>query len=641
MHRYCLVFIMILLSGSFSLLAQDQEEILKYHSEINVQPYGYLNVTEDITVRSNGYDIKRGIFRSFPVRYRDRYNNQVSVGLKVLSVKKDGNDEPYKVIRQGDYDVIRIGDENTLLAPGIYSYSISYKTDRQIGFFKEFDELYWNAIGPEWDFTILEASARINLPSGGIIGQYAAYSGKSGASSCSCTLEKEAENSLYVKTNEPLLAKEALTIAVSWQKGLIPAPSQAEKTNAFFRDNAGIFILAIGLLLVLAYYFYSWNKVGRDPHKGGIYPMFDPPKGLDAASMRYLYKMNFDSQTYLAGIVELATKGWVKIIEEKKKKFTLEKIQTKEGNLNPGYKKIMNSLFPLGEERISLEQKEHKKIGGAMRALQKDLYSRLHGSHFKNNYTWVVPGFILSILILALAIKYTIPLLLEAEKTLLIFGLVYCVLLLIFLGKIFMTYMEYMDKGHVKRSTVIIESLILAILIGVPVFLIIQFNIKPAFGFLFLFLLIGLTNVVFISLMKAPTVKGRKLMDEIEGFRMYLNAAEKPLLETYNPPGVTPEVFEKFLPYAIALEVGEAWGKAFEKSLTELGEEYQNRSSYRPIWYTGSAFTAGSLAAFSSDLSSTFGSAIANSSSPPGSSSGSGGGGSAGGGGGGGGGGGW
>jgi uncharacterized membrane protein len=141
--------------------------------------------------------------------------------------------------------------------------------------------------------------------------------------------------------------------------------------------------------------------------------------------------------------------------------------------------------------------------------------------------------------------------------------------------------------------------------------------------------------------MKAPTVKGRKLMDEIEGFRMYLNAAEKPLLETYNPPGVTPEVFEKFLPYAIALEVGEAWGKAFEKSLTGLGEEYQNRSSYRPIWYTGSAFTAGSLATFSSDLSSTFGSAIANSSSPPGSSSGSGGGGSAGGGGGGGGGGGW
>ncbi|WP_339925752.1 DUF2207 domain-containing protein [uncultured Cyclobacterium sp.] len=641
MRGFYLILVLLLLSSSLCAIAQEEELILNYHSEITVQLDGSLNVTENIKVRSLGHDINRGIFRSFPVRYRDKYNNQITVGFKVLGVKKNGINEPYKVIRQGDFEVIRIGDEHTILEPGIYSYSISYETNRQIGFFKDFDELYWNAIGSEWSFKILEASARITLPPGGIMGQYAAYSGKSGNSDCDCIIEKESESALFVKVNDNLLPGEGLTIATSWQKGIITPPTQTDKTKTFFRDNAGIFYLAIGFILALVYYFYAWNRVGRDPHKGGIYPQFDPPNGLDAASMRYLYKMSFDTQTYVAAIVEMATKGWLKIIEEKKKKFNLEKTAANIETPNTGYLIVLQKLFPLGLQEISLEQKEHKKIGGAMRGLQQDLYARLHGAYFKNNYLWAIPGFLISVLSLLLAIKYTFPNLLEIEKTMLILGLVICFFLTILLGKIFDTLLEYQDKGHIKTSTLLVEGILLLIIVGLPAYVVYYFNLSPAFGFLFFFILLGIVNAIFIQLMNAPTVSGRKIMDEIEGFRMYLNAAEKPLLETYNPPGITPEIFEKLLPFAIALEVGEAWGKAFERKLESLGEDQNNRSYYRPIWYTGSAFTAGSMVGFSDNLNSSFGSALATSSSPPGGSSGSGGGGSAGGGGGGGGGGGW
>ncbi|WP_375584557.1 DUF2207 domain-containing protein [Cyclobacterium xiamenense] len=642
MHNYSKVFVLVLLLGLTlgPLAAQEQEEILSYHSEINIQLDGSLYVTEEIKVRSTGNAIKRGIFRSFPVVYRDRYQNQVRVGFDVVEIKKDGSSEPYEIIRQGDYQVVRIGDENTFLNPGVYTYTIRYTTDRQIGFFEDFDELYWNAIGDQWDFRINQASARIVLPEGGKIGQFAAYAGPVGSTGCPCEIKQESDTELYVALTEPLNPREPLTLAVSWQKGLIEPPGAMEKTRSFLRDNGGILWLLLGIIAASLYYYYAWNRVGKDPHKGGIYPIFDIPEGLDAAAVRYLFKMGFDTKAYVAAIVELATGGYLKIIEEKRKKYVLEQVNVMETG-NKGYQTILSSLFA-EEKQITLTQKEHKKIGGALTGLKNDLAGRYEGSHFKPNTVWLIPGILLSALMLFLGVKSVIDQSLEEENIFVIMGLVFSIFLLTLLAKVFLTVMHYLDYGYVKLGTIIGEGFSLVLLLAFPVAQFIFFDAQPLpYGFLLMALILGLINVVFAFLMKAPTEKGRKVMDQIEGFRMYLNAAEKPLLETYNPPGVTPEVFEKFLPFAIALDVGEAWGKAMENKLASLSEEKSAATRYRPSWYAGSAFAAGSLAGFSSSLGKSFGSALSNSSSPPGSKSGSGGGGSSGGGGGGGGGGGW
>ena len=67
------------------------------------------------------------------------------------------------------------------------------------------------------------------------------------------------------------------------------------------------------------------------------------------------------------------------------------------------------------------------------------------------------------------------------------------------------------------------------------------------------------------SWLKAPTPVGRKAMDDIEGFRQYLGVAEEDRLNAMNPPDKTPELFEKFLPYAVALDVQNAWAKKFRR----------------------------------------------------------------------------
>jgi len=147
-----------------------------------------------------------------------------------------------------------------------------------------------------------------------------------------------------------------------------------------------------------------------------------------------------------------------------------------------------------------------------------------------------------------------------------------------------------------------------------------------------------LTTAFFAIIMKRPTIRGRKVLDEMLGFKDFLEIAEKEELNLRNPPEKTPELFEMFLPFALALGVDQQWSERFASLLASIRDP--NGDAYRPSWYNGS-WNSSNLSKTTNKLSGSLNSAIGSSVSPPGSSSGSGGGGSSGGGGGGGGGGGW
>ncbi|MBT8101766.1 MAG: DUF2207 domain-containing protein [Gammaproteobacteria bacterium] len=147
-----------------------------------------------------------------------------------------------------------------------------------------------------------------------------------------------------------------------------------------------------------------------------------------------------------------------------------------------------------------------------------------------------------------------------------------------------------------------------------------------------------LTMAYFAIIMKRPTLRGRKLLDEMLGFKDFLEIAEKDELNLRNPPQKTPQLFEAFLPFALALGVDQEWSERFATVLANVRDP--NGREYQPSWYNGS-WNSSNLSKTTSKLSSSLHSAVSSSVSPPGSSSGGGGGGSSGGGGGGGGGGGW
>ena len=148
---------------------------------------------------------------------------------------------------------------------------------------------------------------------------------------------------------------------------------------------------------------------------------------------------------------------------------------------------------------------------------------------------------------------------------------------------------------------------------------------------------LGVMNVSFLHLMRAPTVHGKQLMDEVEGFKLYLSVAEAERMNMENAPPVTPEMFEKLLPYAIGLGVEKPWSSAFA---VHLAKATGGDNSYHPGWYRGrSDWSSSNFASTTSSMVNSVSSGMSTASPP--SSSGSSGGGSSGGGGGGGGGGGW
>jgi len=135
----------------------------------------------------------------------------------------------------------------------------------------------------------------------------------------------------------------------------------------------------------------------------------------------------------------------------------------------------------------------------------------------------------------------------------------------------------------------------------------------------------------------APTKEGRAVLDHIAGFKQYLSITERERLDRMTPPADTPELFEKYLPYAIALGVENRWADRFQSVLAAAAAQGQQGFG----WYAGLSSPWNNPTGFADSVGSSLANTVSSASTAPGSSSGSGGGGSSGGGGGGGGGGGW
>jgi hypothetical protein len=612
------------------------ERILSYHSLITVEANGAVVVSETIRVAAQGKKIKRGIYRAFPTTYRNRFGNRVVVDFKVLEVLRDGNREPYHTKNESNGVRVYIGKSNVFLPAGEYTYTLTYRTDQQIGFFDDFDELYWNVTGDDWDFTMDEVSAEVRLPAGARALDFIAYTGVKGAKGGEFTAAREGEGTVKFATTRALLPGEGLTVAVSWPKGIVTEPGAGEKVSHLLRGNPSAGAALAGLLVVLAYYGLAWLKAGRDPPGGVVVPQYAPPEDFSPAAVRYVMKMGYSDRVFAAAVVSLAVKGYL-TIEVDDGTYTLHRTDADDSVLSRGEKKVAGKLFG-GRGSITLKQTNHVSIGAAVKALKQSLKMDFEKIHFVTNSSLIVPGAVLTVLALAgialLARERETALFMTVWLSMWTMGVSGLLLRMAGLWK--RVLLGGGEGGAAMVGAIFVTLFALPFLGGeaVGLFMFSRATSPAATG---IFLLILLTNVVFYQLMKAPTLEGRRVMDRIEGFRMFLEAAEGDRMERMNPPEKTLALFEEFLPYALALGVENSWAERFAGVIAGAGSD----GEYRPVWYSGRSsggFSAGGLA---SSLGTSLTSSISSSSRAPGSSSGSGGGGSSGGGGGGGGGGGW
>ena len=216
------------------LLAGQTERIRLFDSYITVNADGSMLVCETIEVQAAGQNIRHGIYRDFPTRYYDLLGNQYDVGFQIVGVERNGSSEPYHIGTIDNGVRVYFGDSRFVLPPGTYAYTFTYTTNRQLGFFADHDELYWNVTGNRWQFPIDVATATVVLPEQvrqadlGLDG----YTGFRGERGKLLTHTRGAENNPKFRA-EHLAPGQGLSIVVSWPKGLILPPSTQQKLNWF------------------------------------------------------------------------------------------------------------------------------------------------------------------------------------------------------------------------------------------------------------------------------------------------------------------------------------------------------------------------------------------------------------------------
>ncbi len=592
-----------------------------------------MQVTEHIDVIAGGIKIKRGIYRDFPTKYKDRFNNNYNVGFDVKSVLRNDYTEDYHTKPQSNGVRVYFGNKDRTLSKGQHKYLLRYTTNRQLGFFENHDELYWNVTGNDWDFPIDKASAEIYLPDGVPRDKITleAYTGYQGDKGQDFQAHIGVGNKITFETTRPLKSREGLTIVVSFPKGYIDEPTAQEKLAYLFNDNKHLFYGFIGLLVLLAYYVYSWLNVGKDPEKGVVIPIYHPPHNYSPASMRFIERMSYDNNCFASAIINLAVKGFLTIKENSSKNYVITKTG-QSADMAPGEKALSDSLFSSGDS-ITLKQSNHSRISSAISAHKSSLKNDYEKKYFIKNTAYFVIGILISIIVLSVILFSKSSAGGNPEALFFILWLTPWTFACMAMLKQVWNHYSTGNYGGMFGSLLFVGPFLFF-----EVMAIIMFAALTSISLIAMLLIVCGVNYCFYEWLKKPTYAGRKLLDKVEGFREYIELAEKQELDYKHPKGKSPELFEEYLPYALALNVEDSWARQFAdvlKSTTINGEDYS------PSWYSGRHWNHSNISGFTSSLNSNLSSAITFSSTAPGSSSGSGGGGFSGGGGGGGGGGGW
>ncbi len=550
--------------------AQRTLEIERFDARIIVNVDGSLDVEETIRAKFTGS--WNGIYRKVPVEYRTPQGFKWSVRLDLLSAA-DAEGQPLRTESGREDHFIKY----QMWVPGandaVRTVVLRYRAHNALRFFEDHDELYWNVTGDEWDVALGDVTAVIHLPAGATGIRATAFNGVYGSTSREAVVALEGD-SVRLTMPRKLQFREGLTAVVGWDKGLVPEPTHADRVLGFLAANWPLALpipVLIGMLLL-------WSRRGRDPRTLPVAVQYEPPAGVTPAEAGTITDESADMRDITATIVDLAVGGHLRIEEReesklfglvKEREFVFHRTTPKDGAraLFPHESEVLKGVFPDGATKVELSD------------LKNEFYKSLDGIKSGILDRLVDQGF----------------------------------------------YAKRPD--HVRRRWVglgIVMGLVTAM--GGAA-------IAPAIGaapisFILAGIAIGLIMVSIGYHMPARTILGARTLEKVLGFGEFLERVDK---ERFEHVVKTPEMFERYLPYAMAFGVEKKWAKAFENIYMDP-----------PSWYAGSsmhAFNASSFSSRLSDMSSRAGSVM---SSSPRTSSGSGfSGGSSGGGGGGGGGGGF
>ena len=450
---------------------------------------------------------------------------------------------------------------------------VRYRVRNAIRFFfassdaSAIDELYWNVTGNEWTMYIDSVNARVMLPPDITPTRAAVYTGYKGSTAANAVIERH-PHEVDFTSKSPLYPYMGLTVGVGWPAGHIAGrPSQAHEQLLEIVRWTPLLIPLI--VFVLAY--RRWNKKGRDPEEGSYVVRYEPVDGESPAELGTLVDNTADMEDITATLVDLAVRGYIHITELTEKHF-LGLTHSTDYQLD---------ILRRRNDWKELKPHEVTYLDALGQAASRDAYS-VKVSELQNRFYKFLPDIRNAIYDRLVEVGYYIQRPDRAKAT--SFGIAVAVAFL--LGAITILSIA---RGSILFAP---EALVGAAVLSTGILL------------------------IFAQIMPARTTEGARAREATLGFKEFLARVEE---DRYKRMITSPELFEKYLPYAMAFGVEDRWANAFKDIYREP-----------PQWYSGGTGQF-NVSSFSNSISSMSQAAASSMSSSP-SSSGSGGGGSSGGG---------
>ncbi|MCL2145437.1 MAG: DUF2207 domain-containing protein [Endomicrobia bacterium] len=540
MKKFILPLFSAALIFAFAGSAFAEERIINFASSMQIRQDGSAIVEEIITVNAEHVKIRRGLYRDIP--------DKASEPVEFISLFMDNEPHPSFTEHPGGNLRINFGNDD-YISKGMHTYKLTYSIANVVRDFEDYDEVYWNVTGNDWDFPIERASFSIFLPQGAEIKDelVSTYTGRKGSKTSHA--QKTGRN--FFATTKTLYAGEGFTVAVPFEKGFTVSHKKGPLADLSLKHMLIAAAGAILFVLLLIYFIVSWYAVGKDP-KDTIVTEFSPPAQISPAFMRSLWKRSNDKKMFAAALVSLAMKNKIEIAEEKVVfvKTAVLKIKDRNtDNLPEEEKYIIETLFSSKDE-FQITRSNWSELSSCMNHIERG-FNIERKKYIVSNKKYIIPSVIALIVFQLLFIPFG-----GAAAGLIFINLHYCVFFLVCVG---------VPQNKVFK----IIAFICINLFYFPFFFFLGRDAGIAAIAVECFFLLSLWMLpVYIGIIDNLTEEGRELFKGIKGFYRYMTVAETNRV-AMSIPVDDEKIFADYLPYAFAFDMENKWMKRFEKILSE------------------------------------------------------------------------
>jgi uncharacterized membrane protein len=496
-----------------------------FDAQVQMHPDGTIDVTEVIEAQFTG--VWHGIYRSIPVEYTDDAGLNYTLLLDQINAT-DSEGQKLKLEQNREGRNIKFKIYVPAAEDATRTILLHYRVLDALRFFQDHDELDWNVTGNEWQDPIELVTAHIELPAG-VTGLHAiAYTGVNNSRTEDARIEIS-DNIVDIRSTRRLGYRQGLTAVVGFDKGFVHPPSGSVKLMRFLQSNSPLLIPVVAFFVML----WLWWTRGRDPQRQAISVQYEPPDKLTPGECGTLVDNEAAMRDITATLVDLAVKGYL-TIEQKEEShllglthskdyiFHMKKTPTEWAAARSHEQEMLSALFDAGASPdVNLS------------ALQNHFYTRLPAIRDRIFSALMKDGY-------------------------------------------YLHRPDTVKQGYIGAGLVIGGLLVFG---GVGYF---QNATGIAAGsWISAGIASGLVICIFGWFMPARTVTGARALEKVLGFEEFLGRVEKDQIERLEQ---TPELFEKYLPYAMALRVEKKWVQAFSGIALQPPQWYQG--------YYGGNFTA-------------------------------------------------